>query len=368
LAGAAHAGVSGSGASPEMRSASGGSAEPRSGGASERAVLTRYFAEPRPVVTEAEAPPAPERPIYARPRVWWDDQVRWSAEADLARRRTRPPPPPAPSPRPGAGAPTPPPPPARPSPAPIRIVTAPPSTPAEWAARSGASTEVLEAAEPTATRAARKLTRLWLAILAVVLMFTVIGLVALTPTQVPDSDSDPFRVERRSSGGAPGNAVQPGADGEDERENAGSGNADATTDVPEETAVPPASADPEPRLVARINEARARAGQGALVVDEDLSTVASRHVADMVDSGDLEHTPTDLLGRRVTNWEVLAESIGVGPSVSSLFDALMSSEADRHNLLDPAFRHVGVGATRADNRLWVTVLFSDSSDPGTTLD
>jgi uncharacterized protein YkwD len=372
LSGAEDLGV---GAGPGVSRATASAVAERSehglGGATERAVLTRYFAEPRPVVAEEGAPRPPERPIYARPRVWWEDQVRWSTEAGLARQLPRrPPPPPAPAPRTAAPVPPSPPPPARHPAAPIRIVTAPPATPAEWAARTRGSAEALDAVEPAPTRAARRLTRVWMAALAVVLMFAVIGLVALTPTSVPDLDSDPFETRRRSSAGAPEGAAQPEAGGEGaEAQGEGPGNAGAPADAAEEAAAgSEAIADPGPRLVARINEARAGAGRGALTMDEDLTTVASHHVAGMVQRDKLEHTETDLLGRRVTNWEVLAESIGVGPSVASLFDALMASEADRRNLLDPAFRHVGVGAMRSGGRLWVTVLFSDSRDPGTTLE
>ena len=351
--------------------------------ASERDVLTRYFAAPQPVVKEG-AERSPERPIYARPRVWWDQQVRWSSETGLGRRSPQgPPPPPAPSP----GPPLPPPP--RRSPEPIRIVTAPPTTPvesaertrgpaeplgiviappttpAEWAARTRGSADALEAMEPTATRAARKLGRLWIATLAVVVMFVAIGIIALVPPPVPEPDPNPLRSER-SSGAAPGQPAEAGSDAEADD----SSSTEATAPDPSGNA-PGASqgaAEPATRILERINEARAEAGHGALVVDADLETVADRHVSGMIERGRLAHTPTDVLGRRVTNWRVLAESIGVGPSVTSLFDALMDSNADRRNLLDPTFHHVGVGATRSGDRLWLTVLFSDSRDPGTILD
>jgi uncharacterized protein YkwD len=64
---------------------------------------------------------------------------------------------------------------------------------------------------------------------------------------------------------------------------------------------------------------------------------------------------------------VLAESIGVGPDVPALMDAFLRSEVDRRNLLDPELRHVGVGTGRTGNRLWVTLLFTDSNDPEAAL-
>jgi uncharacterized protein YkwD len=249
----------------------------------------------------------------------------------------------------------------------VGIVTAPPTTPAEWAARTRGSAETLEATEPTATRAARKLSHLWIATLAMVLMFVAIGILALVPPSVPEPDSNPLRGQLPSSGGAPGEAAEVGGEARPEAGDAPGDAGAAPVTAGEAPDGSQEASDPASRILARINEARAAAGHGALVVDDDLETVANRHVADMIERGRLAHTPTDLLGRRVTNWRVLAESIGVGPSVTSLFEALMGSEADRRNLLDPAFHHVGVGATRTGDRLWVTVLFSDSRDPGTIL-
>ncbi|HEX2234906.1 MAG TPA: CAP domain-containing protein, partial [Actinomycetota bacterium] len=121
------------------------------------------------------------------------------------------------------------------------------------------------------------------------------------------------------------------------------------------------------QLLDEINAARAGDGRAALDRDLDLETVADKHVREMVAADRLFHTRNQVLGRRVTNWEILAESIGVGPSVSALMDAFMSSAVDRRNLLDPAFEHVGVAARPQGSRLWVTVLFSDGNNPGTTL-
>jgi uncharacterized protein YkwD len=120
-------------------------------------------------------------------------------------------------------------------------------------------------------------------------------------------------------------------------------------------------------LLEAINAQRARNGQQELASDEDLVTVARAHVREMAAEDRLFHTSNELLGERVTNWTILAESIGVGSSVGSLMDEFLRSEVDRTNLLDPKFRHIGVAAVRQGDRLWVTVLFSDANDPGTTL-
>ncbi len=108
------------------------------------------------------------------------------------------------------------------------------------------------------------------------------------------------------------------------------------------------------QLLQRINEIRQARGRRALLDDADLERVAVTHVGEMI-------------SERVTGWRLLAESIGVGPDLHALVDAFLHSEVDRRNMLDAQFWHVGVGAVRTRQRLWVTILFSDRNDPGTSL-
>ena len=121
------------------------------------------------------------------------------------------------------------------------------------------------------------------------------------------------------------------------------------------------------QLTQRINEIREARGRQSLFTDPDLQTVAVRHVGEMIEEGRLVHTPNSVLARRVTNWKVLAESIGVGPDLEAIERAFLNSEVDRRNMLDPQFWHIGVGAVRSARRVWVTILFNDRSDPETSL-
>ena len=120
-------------------------------------------------------------------------------------------------------------------------------------------------------------------------------------------------------------------------------------------------------FAAKINSARVAGNASRLRLDPQLSRSARKHTWEMVLSGSLHHTPEPALRRRVTNWTVLGENVGVGTSVDSLQRAFMSSPLHRDNILYPTFRHVGVGVVERNNRMWVTVIFEAHTDPGTTL-
>jgi uncharacterized protein YkwD len=331
---------------------------PPTAGGTQREVLSRYFgAAQRSAALErgAPVPPAPPdaTPMQTRPRAWWDDQVRWLDGGP----RARPGPPPPPPPR---SVPPPPPIPARaPSPLVIAsdpalpVVPVPPAIPAEAAtARRG---RALRAAPITA--------------LALLVVLVAVVTLILIPSPLRRATQTSENAPGTVAGGAPADAPAGPERPTQGPEPAAAGQVPAY-EVLRGCGAACAASDQRAAalLVNRVNRARAGAGHAELVVDGALSLVAVTHVQEMIQRGRLSHTPTRLLGNRVTNWDVLAESIGVGPDVGALMDALMGSETDRTNLLDPTFRHVGVGAVRRGPRLWITLLFSDSEDPGTTLE
>jgi uncharacterized protein YkwD len=104
-----------------------------------------------------------------------------------------------------------------------------------------------------------------------------------------------------------------------------------------------------------------------LSIDPELSKAARVHTNEMIRKNELHHTSSTALRNRVTNWVVLGENVGVGGSVSSLHEAFMNSPAHRDNVLHAAYRHVGVGVKKANGRMWVTIIFEATTDPGTTL-
>ncbi len=117
----------------------------------------------------------------------------------------------------------------------------------------------------------------------------------------------------------------------------------------------------------RINDVRSVARRGTLRLDPELSRAARLHSREMVKQDKLYHTPSDKLSRRVTNWTVLGENVGVGGDVQSLHDAFMASPGHAQNVLYDSFRHMGVGTVKAHGQLWVTVIFEAETNPGTTL-
>jgi uncharacterized protein YkwD len=123
----------------------------------------------------------------------------------------------------------------------------------------------------------------------------------------------------------------------------------------------------EKKFARKANAARANIGLGKLKLDPELSKVALKHTKEMVKANNLFHTSSDQLRARVTNWTLLGENVGVGGSVDSLHEAFMNSPSHAANILHLSYRYHGVGVVKAHGRMWVTVIFSATQDPGTTL-
>lgn len=123
----------------------------------------------------------------------------------------------------------------------------------------------------------------------------------------------------------------------------------------------------EQGFLRKINHARANFGAPPVRLDRELSKVARRHTWEMTNKNLLHHTSLSDFRRRVTNWQLLGENVGVGATVDTLHIAFMKSPGHRSNVLKPGYRHVGVGTRRDRGKLWVTVVFEERTDPGTTL-
>ena len=123
----------------------------------------------------------------------------------------------------------------------------------------------------------------------------------------------------------------------------------------------------EKRFVRKINRARSRNDARLLRLDPQISRVARKHTREMVNHRLLFHTSDATLNRRVTNWEILGENVGVKGSVRLLHRTFMKSPVHRYNILRRGFRYVGVGTKRAYGVLWVTVVFEGQTNPGTRL-
>ena len=118
-----------------------------------------------------------------------------------------------------------------------------------------------------------------------------------------------------------------------------------------------ASPDDEAAFVAQINELRARAGAPALSVDPRLTEVSRRWADRMAKAGAISHR-TDLAAQAPAGtWAKLGENVGVGPSVEALHQAFVASPSHHRNLVDPAFRSVGVGIVKVGATIYVAETF-----------
>ncbi len=88
----------------------------------------------------------------------------------------------------------------------------------------------------------------------------------------------------------------------------------------------------------------------------------------MVKADQLFHSTQEDFEKRLTNWSVLGENVGVGGNdVEALHQQFMKSKSHRKNILAPKMRYAGIGTIVNDGTLWVTVVFEKSKNPGTTL-
>jgi uncharacterized protein YkwD len=123
----------------------------------------------------------------------------------------------------------------------------------------------------------------------------------------------------------------------------------------------------ERRLAHLTNRARTSRGLSAYRLDRHLSRVARNHSKRMARENDLFHTPTYRLSHIVTRWNILGENVGVAGSVRRVHHLYLQSAPHRLNILSSTFRHFGVGVIRHNRRIWTTVVFEASRNPGTRL-
>lgn len=119
-------------------------------------------------------------------------------------------------------------------------------------------------------------------------------------------------------------------------------------------------------MLARVNAERAAAGVPPLLRDPRLDEAAQRHAEDMLTRSYYNHvspdrtTPADRVRKAGYPSRVVAENIARGPvAVQEVMDNWMGSTGHRHNLLLPAFTHVGFGVVvgrnpaMGDTVIWV---------------
>lgn len=111
----------------------------------------------------------------------------------------------------------------------------------------------------------------------------------------------------------------------------------------------------ESDFAALVNTERAKKGLPSLTVRSDLREVARDHSLTMAREDRLHHNPS--FSQEISNWQVVAENVGRGPSVESLHDAFMNSKGHRDNILNDRVTEIGVGVEVRNGQIWVTKNF-----------
>ena len=116
---------------------------------------------------------------------------------------------------------------------------------------------------------------------------------------------------------------------------------------------------PRRHMLALTNSDRVHHERSALSFAERLAAYAKSHSEAMANKGYIFHSTSDQLRDALEGykWELGGENVGVGASLESLEDAFMASDAHRKNILRRVYDHAAVGIARADDRIWVTVIF-----------
>ena len=136
--------------------------------------------------------------------------------------------------------------------------------------------------------------------------------------------------------------------------------ATTTTAPPVTTTTVPAaaggfSAAAESDFASRINGLRSSQGLASLAGSGELNNYARWWAKQMADTGNFAHSD---IGSLLNPWTVVGENIGYGPSVSSVFNALVASPGHYKNMVDTRFTAVGVGAyVDATGRIWTAHVF-----------
>ncbi|MBI3341654.1 CvpA family protein [Candidatus Curtissbacteria bacterium] len=122
----------------------------------------------------------------------------------------------------------------------------------------------------------------------------------------------------------------------------------------------------EQQIFNLVNQERAKVGAAALVWNESRAQVGRGHSEDMFKRGYFSHySPEgkdvgDRLQEASISYSIAGENLALAPSIQRAHDGLMNSPGHRRNILDPAFKRVGIGVI--DGGVYgkmVTQIFTD---------
>ncbi|MER8058339.1 MULTISPECIES: sigma-70 family RNA polymerase sigma factor [unclassified Streptomyces] len=130
---------------------------------------------------------------------------------------------------------------------------------------------------------------------------------------------------------------------------------------PARTTAPAPAGDTVSQVIALVNKERASAGCSALTADPQLQQAAQAHSDDMAARNFFDHVNPDGAdpGQRITaagyRWSTYGENIARGQQTpASVMDSWMHSSGHRANILNCAFKNIGVGVHQGAGGPWWT--------------
>ncbi|MBV7699795.1 CAP domain-containing protein [Streptomyces sp. TRM70350] len=110
------------------------------------------------------------------------------------------------------------------------------------------------------------------------------------------------------------------------------------------------------RVVALVNSERGKAGCSPVTLNAKLTKAAQDHSADMASHRNMSHTGSDGSdpGERITragyDWRTYGENVAYGyPTPEQVMAGWMSSPGHKRNILNCAFKEIGVGLAQPGN-------------------
>ena len=111
----------------------------------------------------------------------------------------------------------------------------------------------------------------------------------------------------------------------------------------------------EASFASKINGLRSSNGLGNLTRSGSLDAEARSWAKTMGEQGSLSHSN---IGRLIPPWEAVAENVGSGGSVDSIFGALAGSSGHKNNMLGD-YTHFGIGVwIDSSGKLWTVHVFA----------
>ncbi|MEG3627637.1 CAP domain-containing protein [Streptomyces poriticola] len=184
------------------------------------------------------------------------------------------------------------------------------------------------------------------------------------PAPKPSVTEEARKTSERSGSGSGGGSAQAGSgtgagadSGSSGSGSSGSGSSDGGS----------SDGGPEAQVLALVNEERAAAGCSPVTANDRLTRAADDYSDVMAASGVMSHTGPD--GSTMTTrveaagyrWSTLGENIARGQAdAASVMKAWMNSSGHRANILNCAFKELGVGVHFGDGGPWWTQNFGTS--------